>query len=422
MFALDLLGAAAFAAWVFLLLAWGRFWTADMRLARLPARADPARSPAGPLKLDLLRAPQPARARPPKEAEAVSAKWPEVVGVIPARDEADSIGQVVEAHLGGRYPGLFSLVLVDDASSDGTAEIAKAAAEGLPRRLSVIAGEALPPGWTGKLWAQAQGLAAARRLAPEAKYVLLCDADIVFGKATLTRLVAQAEAEGAALVSLMARLDARGFWASILIPAFILFFQKLYPFAWSNDPKRRTAAAAGGVMLARAEALQALNLPASIQGALIDDCALAAKIKRSGRKTWIGLAAPGEAVSLRDNRGFGSIWSMVARTAYAQLGNNPWLLWGCLFGLAFLYLAGPALLLTLPWHGSVAAASFGAAAWGLMTLAFLPTAYDYGRPWAAPLLPLAGLLYGLMTFDSARRSWQGRGGAWKGRTYPAKAG
>lgn len=386
MIALQVLAGLCLAAWAFMLLVWGRFWTADIRLKPRPAPA----------------------------------QWPEVVGVIPARDEADSIAQVVRGHLGGAYPGLFSLVVVDDNSSDGTAKLAHEAAQGLPRRLTVLAGQALPPGWTGKLWAQAQGVTEARRLAPEAKYVLLCDADIVFGKSTLTRLVAQAEAEDSSLVSLMARLDARGFWASILIPAFILFFQKLYPFAWSNDPKTRwMAAAAGGVMLTRADALAELELPGSIRGALIDDCTLARRIKQSGRKIWIGLAEPREAVSLRDNRGFDSIWTMVARTAYAQLNNSALLLFGCLLGLAFLYLSAPLVLLTLPLHGDAVAAVLGAAAWALMTLAFLPTCHDYRRLWAAPLLPLAGLLYGLMTFDSGRRSWLGKGGAWKGRTYPS---
>jgi hopene-associated glycosyltransferase HpnB len=385
MLTLSLLAGLSLAAWLFMLLFWGGFWRADVRL---PPAADPA-------------------------------AWPAVAGVVPARDEADSIGAVVQAHLAARYPGDFHLVVVDDNSADGTAVLARAAGAAAPERLTVTPGRPLPAGWTGKLWAQQQGVEAARAQLPHAKYLLLCDADIVFGPDTLRRLAAQAEHEEAALVSLMARLDARGFWASLLIPAFILFFQKLYPFAWSNRPERRwLAAAAGGVMLVRAEAAAALDLPASIRGALIDDCSLAARIKRSGRTTWIGLAREGEAVSLRDNRGFASIWSMVARTAYAQLGKNPLLLLGCLAGLALLYLAGPVVLLTWAWHRDALAAGLGLAAWAAMTLAFLPTCLDYRRPWAAPLLPLAGLLYGLMTFDSARRSWLGRGGAWKGRTYP----
>lgn len=387
-FALASAAVLSFAAWAFMLAFWGQFWRANQRLRPVPAPA----------------------------------LWPEIVGVIPARDEADSIARVVGAHLGTHYPGAFSLIVVDDASRDGTGDLARAAAHNRAHELSVLEGAPLPPGWTGKLWAQAQGIAAARSAAPGARYVLLCDADIAFGPDTLQALVAKAEAEGLSLVSLMARLDARGPSASLLIPAFIFFFQKLYPFAWANDARHGCAAAAGGVMLVRADALQDLDLPASIRGALIDDCSLAARIKRSGRRIWIGLAEPGAAVSLRDNRALSSIWSMVARTAYAQLNHSPALLAGALLGMALLYLAGPIAALSGALQGNWAPAWFGGAAWLLMSLAFLPTTIDYRRPWAAPFLPIAALLYGAMTFDSALRSWRGAGGAWKGRTYPAAPG
>ena len=386
--AMNGLGALNLTIWMFMLVFWGQFWRANQRLRPVP--------------------PPPA--------------WPEIAGVIPARDEADSIGPVVQAHLASAYRGKFTLIVVDDSSSDGTGALARAAAQGKAHGLLVVDGAPLASGWTGKLWAQAQGLAKAREAAPDARYVLLCDADIAFGRDTLANLVAKAEAEELALVSLMARLDARGPFASLLIPAFVFFFQKLYPFAWANDPARTCAAAAGGVMLVRAEAVEKLDLPASIRGALIDDCSLAAKVKASGRRIWLGLAEPGAAVSLRDNRAIGSIWSMVARTAYAQLGHSPLVLMGSLLGLCFLYLTGPILALSGALHGHVPALWFGASAWVLMSLAFFPMALDYRRPWIAPLLPLAGLLYGAMTFDSARRHWLGQGGAWKGRTYPAAPG
>lgn len=382
---LEAVAALAFAAWVYLVVLHGRFWTADQRL--------------------------------PQRAKAPGA-WPEVVAVIPARDEAESIAQVIGAHLSSDYPGRFSVILVDDASSDGTAELARGAAGSGSRTLHVLDGAPLPTGWTGKLWAQAQGIEASRRLAPDAAYLLLCDADIAFGPRTLSRLVAKAEAERFDLVTLMARLDARGPWASLLIPAFVFFFQKLYPFPRVNDPKRAEAGAAGGVMLLRREAQARLDLPASIKDALIDDCALGAAVKRGPppRRVWLGLAEPGEAVSLRDNRALGSIWSMVARTAYAQLGYNPALLAGSVLGMALLYLAPPVLAVAWP---SAVAGSLGAAAWLLMTLAFFPMCLDYRRPWAAPLLPLAGALYTGMTLDGALRHMRGKGGAWKGRTYPA---
>lgn len=386
---LTSLAALSFAAWAFMLVFWGQFWRANQRLR-------PALAPSS---------------------------WPQIIGIIPARDEADSIGAVVAAHLATRYSGKFSLIVVDDASTDGTGALARAAAHGQVHGLQVLDGAPLAEGWTGKLWAQAQGVAAAQASAPEARYYLLCDADIAFGPDTLPALVAKAEAEDLSLVSLMARLDARGPWAGLLIPAFVFFFQKLYPFAWANDSGQRCAAAAGGVMLVRADAMRDLDLPASMRGALIDDCSLAAKIKHSGRRIWIGLAEPGAATSLRDNRALDSIWSMVARTAYAQLNHSPLLLFGALLGMSLLYLVGPMAALSGAWHGVWPAlwpaVWFGGATWLLMTLAFLPMALDYRRPWAAPLLPLAGLLYGAMTFDSARRSWRGAGGAWKGRTYPA---
>jgi hopene-associated glycosyltransferase HpnB len=345
---------------------------------------------------------------------------PQVVVIIPARDEAASIGAVVQAHLRARYPLPPLVVVVDDASSDGTAAIARAAAGelGAGARLLLVEGRPLPPGWTGKLWAQAQGLAAARARAPEARWLLLCDADILLGPDTLARLVALAEARGLALASLMARLDARGFWAGLLIPAFVAFFMKLYPFWRIKAARSRIAGAAGGVMLLAAEMAARLDWPASMRGALIDDCTLAARVRRAGGGLWLGLARLGEAESLRDNRALGQVWRMVARTAFTQLGHSPPALAGTLAGMGLLYVAPVALaLLADGW-----ARAGGALAWALMALAVLPVALDYRRPWAALLLPLAGLLYAAMTLDSARRHWAGAGGAWKGRTYPAGPG
>lgn len=350
-------------------------------------------------------------------ARAAATDVPGVVVIIPARDEARSIGAVVAGHLRARYPRPPLVVVVDDASTDGTAAAARAAAAGLGAadRLVVVAGAPLPAGWTGKLWAQAQGLAEARARAPHARFLLLCDADILFGPDTLARLVALADARGLALASLMARLDARGAWAGLLIPAFVFFFMKLYPFGRVGAAASRVAGAAGGVMLLRADMASRLDWPASMKGALIDDCTLASRVKAAGGRLWLGLARLGEAESLRDNRSPGSIWRMVARTAFTQLRYSPLALAGTVVGMALLYLAPPALALFAAGPGQVA----GAAAWALMALAALPVALDYRRPWAAALLPLAGLAYALMTLDSARRHWAGAGGAWKGRTYPA---
>lgn len=373
-------------AWAVLLAARGGFWRADRRLPEHP--------------------------RPP-------ADWPEVVALIPARDEAGSVRAVLESHAQSEYPGRFSVVLIDDGSTDGTGAIACAVAEAAARPIHVIPAEPLSAGWTGKLWALECGWRALDELAPRAAYVLLTDADIVHAPDALGRLVAHAEGGRLALVSLMARLDARGFWGALLIPAFVFFFQKLYPFAWVNDPARRTAAAAGGCALVSREALVEMGGFAPIRGAIIDDCALAARVKAGPlrRPIWLGLA-DAEVVSLRDNRRLGTIWRMVARSAFAQIGHSVLLLVATLIGLALAYLAGPLAVLTAPVHGDAVAAALGGAAWTLSALAYVPTLRLYRLPaWQAAGLPLAALLYGAMTFDSAHAHWRGRGGAWKGRVY-----
>lgn len=373
------------AAWGGLTLLRGGFWRASERLADAP---DPA-------------------------------AWPQVVAVIPARDEAETIGDVIRAHMAADYPGEFSVVLADDGSSDGTAEIARAAAAGKDRTLEVIAVPPLPAGWTGKLWAVENGLKRAREIAPDAGYFLLCDADIALSRDALARLAAKAETETLALASLMARLDARGPWASFLIPAFVYFFQKLYPFPRANDLNDNTAAAAGGCMLARRDAIDAIDGMATIKSALIDDCALAKAVKNltPSTKIWIGLASD-EAVSLRDNRELESIWNMVARTAYAQLGFSPLLLTGTVTGMALIYLAAPLIVLTMFWHWNFAAVFYAAIACALMAYTYWPTLRLYGRaPWEAALLPIAAGFYTAMTISSALRHSRDEGGLWKGRTY-----
>jgi hypothetical protein len=234
----------------------------------------------------------------------------------------------------------------------------------------------------------------------------------------LRRLVAKAERERLDLVSLMAELSCEGSWARLLIPPFVFFFQKLYPFSWVSDRSRTTAAAAGGCVLLRAETLLAAGGFAVIKGALIDDCALAAHIKpvarARGRGIWLGLAD--DSHSLRPYRDLKSIWDMVARSAYTQLRTSPLLVAGSLLGMTLTYLVPPLALLAWPWHGSALAAAAGGLAWASMATAFLPTLRLYRQPpWLAGLLPVGALLYSLMTADSARQHWRGRGGAWKGR-------
>ncbi|GJL92035.1 glycosyltransferase [Hyphococcus sp.] len=382
---LTFIAFAAFIAWGWLTLLQGGFWRASERLNDAP---DPP-------------------------------VWPSIVAIIPARDEAETIGEVVRGHLAADYPGVLRVIVCDDGSADGTADIARAAASGREGVVDVISIDALPDGWTGKLWAVECGLEHAKQVVPDAKYVLLADADIALARDTLSRLVAKAEAENLALTSLMAKLDSRGPWASFLIPAFIYFFQKIYPFPRANNVDDNLAAAAGGCMLARRDAIDALGGMSVIKGALIDDCAFAKAIKdvTPSTKIWIGLASD-EAISLRDNRELSSTWTMVARTAYAQLGFSPLLLAGAVAGMSLIYLAAPLIILTMFWHWNVAAVFYSLIAVSLMAYTYWPTLRLYDRaPWEALLLPTAAALYTAMTITSARQHWRGEGGRWKGRTY-----
>ncbi len=258
---------------------------------------------------------------------------------------------------------------------------------------------------------------------PGAPYLWLSDADIAPGPATLRRLVAHAEAGRLNLVSLMVALSCRGPWARLLIPPFIYFFQMLHPFPWVNDPARATAAAAGGCVLLRREALDRAGGFAGVKGALIDDCALARAIKAltpsqdGAQGVWLGLAT--ESRSLRPYRGLGEIWRMVARSAYTQLRHSPLLLLGTLIAMSLTFLAPPLLALSAGLHGDGVAAGLAAAAWVLMALSAVPTLRLYRQPvWLAALLPLAAGFYCAMTLDSALRHWRGAGGVWKDRVHP----
>jgi len=342
---------------------------------------------------------------------AVPRSWPAVTAVIPARDEAECVGETVASLLRQAYPGRFTIILVDDQSRDGTAQVARAAAAalGAADRLTVLPGQPLPAGWTGKLWAQQQGVEAAEAESEPAGYLLLTDADIVYVAGELEKLVARAQAGGNVLTSLMAKLRCKSFAERAFIPAFIFFFQMLYPFAWANDPRRATAAAAGGCMLVRREALRAAGGMASIRNALIDDCALAKRLKVQG-PIWIGLTDG--VSSTRAYPAVEDIRRMVARTAYAQLGYSPLLLTGTVLGLALTYVA-PVLL-------AVFARGFaeilGLAAWLLMALAFQPTLRFYRvSPLWGLVLPAIAAAYMAFTVDSAYQHARGRGGMWKGR-------
>jgi hopene-associated glycosyltransferase HpnB len=337
--------------------------------------------------------------------------WPSVMAVIPARDEADCVGDTVASLLRQDYPGEFRVILVDDQSRDGTAQAARdaAAALGAADRLTVISGRSLPAGWTGKLWAQSQGVEAAEATAQAPEYILFTDADIVYVPDELRKLVARARSGGTVLTSLMAKLRCESFAERMFVPAFIFFFQMLYPFAWANNPRSSTAAAAGGCMLVRRETLQAAGGMASIRNALIDDCALAKRLKAHG-PIRIGLT---EGVrSVRAYPAVEDIRKMVSRTAYAQLQYSPLILFGTVAGLAVTYLF-PVLLAVF---ASGLAQILGLAAWSLMALAFQPILRFYRvSPLWGVALPAIAATYMAFTLDSAYQHARGRGGMWKGR-------
>jgi hopene-associated glycosyltransferase HpnB len=373
----TLIGLAAAASWIYLIVFRGRFWCVGPSL---------------------------------RPSTAASRR---VVAVIPARDEAELLPLAVTSLLQQRYRGPLDVVVVDDHSTDGTAAAARAAAAACDAADRVIVASAapLPPGWTGKLWAMHQGIAVARRSNPD--YLLLTDADIVHAPDNLVALVARAEDRGLDLVSLMVWLNCDSVAERLLIPAFVFFFFKLFPPRWVADPKRRTAAAAGGCMLVRPAALDRMGGVAAIRGEIIDDCALARGIKQGGL-IWLGAAA--DTRSVRPYHSVRPIWTMITRSAFAQLRYSPAMLLGTLTALVLIYVMPPMLIVT----GPLAARLLGIAAWAAMSCAFLPTLRLYRcSPAMAPLLPAIALFYMAATVGSAVQYWRGHGGRWKGRSQAA---
>jgi hopene-associated glycosyltransferase HpnB len=359
-------------------------------------------------------------ARPIIEGEAPPApgSWPAVVAIVPARNEAAHVGDALRSLLLQDYPGELAVVLVDDHSEDATGAIGRRLAAGQARRLEVVEARALPPGWSGKLWAVAEGLRRAVRSWPKVTYVLLTDADIAHHPGNLARLIAMAEAERLDLTSLMVRLRCESFWERLLIPPFVFFFQKLYPFAAVNASDRPTAAAAGGCMLVRRRALEEAGGIEAIRAELIDDIALARAIKRrtGGGRIWLGLTET--TTSLRRYDRLPEIWAMVTRSADTQLRHSLPRLAGTLLGMGITYLMPPLGLCAGIIQGNALLGTLALAAWIAMALAYRPTAnlYRLATPWL-PTLPLAAALYAAMTLDSAIQYRRGAGGRWKGRLF-----
>lgn len=427
--------------WLVLLFGRGQFWRSDQFLKDEGGGMRDENKPLHPLSL---------------------IPYPFICAIIPARNEADLLPVTLRSLLTQDYPNL-RIILVDDQSTDGTADVARQTAQAVASSmLTVITAEPLPVGWTGKLWAMEQGVRYAQTLSPPPDYFLLTDADISHHPENLHQLVAKAQADDLDLVSLMVLLRCKSTWEKLLIPAFVFFFQKLYPFRWANDPNRKLAAAAGGCILLRRDALTQIGGLHILRQALIDDCSLAQAVKGLGRresgvggaeeaeeakevgdargktyelktlslttnnqqpttseatgKIWLGLTR--QTHSLRPYPSLKTIWDMVARTAFTQLNYSPLLLLGTLVGMTIIYVVPPVSTIAGLLTGQWSIALVGLLTWLLIAVAYLPTLRLYQCP---PLLafglPAIAFLYTIMTLDSALRHWRGEGGAWKGRVY-----
>jgi len=396
--AADALALLAAAAWAGLLSWRGRYWSTAVGLP------PPAGSPRGP------------------EGEE-PAPWPSLGVVVPARNEAGLLPATLPRLLSQEYPGRAHVVVVDDSSTDGTADVARQVARrarpGRDLSLSVVEGRARPAGWAGKPWAMAQGVEHLRRyFGPQ--WLLFTDADIAHPPGSFRQLVGSARASGRSAVSLMANLydpaTAPTACERLLLAAFVYFFAQLYPFHWVNDPTRRTAAAAGGCLLVEAEALSRAGGIEAIAGNTIDDIALAKALKRSRANIWLGLAGagrpPGQApavLSLRRYRGLQGVWEMVARNAYTQLRHNPALLVATAASMGVAYVSPPLLALGGLASRRPLASAAGFAAWAAMAATFAPMARHYRAPVVAgPSLPAVAALYTAMTISSAWRHYHRR--------------
>jgi hopene-associated glycosyltransferase HpnB len=373
----DVLAASCMAVWIYLICARGQFW-----------RASASDTPV------LMQI----------------SSWPAVAVVMPARNEGALIAESLQSLLQQDYRGTLSIIVVDDDSNDGTAATAlRAAQQRLDRQVIVVTSKGPPAGWTGKLWALRDGIAAAERSGAE--YVLLTDADIVHEADTLSWLVANSVAGGFVLTSLMAKLSCESLAERIHVPAFVYFFQMLFPFVWVRQACSSVAAAAGGCMLVRAEALAQIGGVPSIRNSQIDDCALAARLKRVG-PIWLGLTD--RVRSIRQYQTLSGVKQMISRSAYAQLRYSPILLAVAAVGMAFTFIIPPLFVI----FASGLPRYFGLAAWFAMGMSFVPMLrfYRLSPVWCAAL-PGISSLYLYCTLDSAYQHLRKRGGRWKGRVY-----
>jgi hopene-associated glycosyltransferase HpnB len=383
--------AAALIAWLILIFARGGFWR-----ARVDAHVE--------------------------SGEETLPKDIAVYAVVPARNEAQTIGTAMASLAAQRFAGNLRIFLVDDHSDDATVEIAREAVEGSSGEscLRIVQAADPPAGWTGKLNAMECGVRAALTSAPPPDYWLFTDADIRHDPDNLHMLVEKARRDQLALVSLMVRLRCASAWECILIPAFVFFFQKLYPFAWVNDPARDSAAAAGGCILLTHAAFARMGGLRTIHDRLIDDCSLAGAVKATGGTIWLGLTDRTESIRRYDT--LEEVWSMVKRTAYTQLDHSPVLLTGTILGMLLLYIVPLLAIIGGLITHAIPPVLLGLATLALQAVAYRPTISAYGlHPRNVFTLPLAATLYTAMTADSAIAHARRQGGVWKGRSHSSQS-
>jgi len=381
MIVLTILSSISLAIWLYLSLLHGNFWN-------------------------------PPSMKTKKKKKKIS-QYPEITILIPARNEEKYVKDSLMSLLSQDYRGQYRVVVVDDSSSDTTLEIVKRIAK-KNNKIHIVQGKILKKGWAGKVWAQYQGINFIKKNFPKSKYILFTDADIAHSSSNLRDLIIKAESDNIDLVSLVVLLKAKNFWEKILIPAFVFFFQKLYPFKWVNSPRRKIAAAAGGCMLVNYSTLKKSGGIERIKNQIIDDCALARILKKNGR-IWLGITK--ETKSLRGYERVSEIWSMVARSAYDQLNYSIFLLMICIFGMFCAYMV-PIISLSVGFsEGNDYLFFTGLTTWLIMSCTYIPTLRNFNEKFfMATFLPIASIFYTLTTIDSARMHLWGSGGSWKGRS------
>ena len=356
-----------------------------------------------------------------------SSSVPKVTTLIPARNEAGVIAKALQAHIAQDYGQVYQhktqnqtqlqTLLIDDNSADGTYSVAQNIIDGAHahNRIRILRAAPLENGWSGKLWALHNGFNAIAN-PDEIVYYWLSDADIVPASDTLSKLVHKAEQDDLALVSLMVQLHCQNFWERLIIPAFIYYFQMLYPFKACANPKSKIAGAAGGCVLIRRDALDSIGGIAAIKDALIDDCALAAAVKAKGYKIWLGHGP--KDCSIRPANGLKDLWHMVTRTAFTQLQFSYLYLALAIMGMIMLY-SLPLLGIVIGLY-SLNLAVLGAACliWAIMTMSYYPTIRAYQQSLIMCLtLPFTAHIFMAMTLHSAFLYAKGQRSSWHGRIY-----